>query len=149
MQRSCPSFQVPILLMYLYKINLQKKTTTKKEQQEICFLMDLLIPRILTADLPIQNLFGKKNISGNFFPHWFIGFKSQKYPHLQYMMVVLVIWRLFTQTITWPLLYQNTYDHSNKTPLLNYFGAVFLLRRLEGQQIDHQIYLKFQKMIFL
>lgn len=127
----------------------KKKTTTKKEQQEICFLMDLLIPRILTADLPIQNLFGKKNISGNFFPHWFIGFKSQKYPHLQYMMVVLVIWRLFTQTITWPLLYQNTYDHSNKTPLLNYFGAVFLLRRLDGQQIDHQIYLKFQKMIFL
>lgn len=34
---------------------------------------------------------------------------------------------------------------SNRIPLLNFFRAVFLLRRLEGQQIDHQIYLKFQK----
>lgn len=48
-----------------------------------------------------------------------------------------------------PIVPKYLWPNSNKTPLLNYFGAVFLLRRLDGQQIDHQIYLKFQKMIFL
>lgn len=48
-----------------------------------------------------------------------------------------------------PIVPKYLWPKSNNTPLLNYFGAVFSWRRLEGQQIDHQIYLKFQKTIFL